>query len=821
MKSSSQVIRSVRERISKQGLSLIEAARSIGVTVNTLERHLGGAYVRSDSVAKYRIWLGNRARLGETRALFPQQKTISGKRDQRETLSWGKSPTLEESRLSEERVFEGNPPKARHLVVDLFSGIGGMSLGFDLFREGTTYRTVLALDNDPAMVRAFNCNVPVESKAPVCREADLTDFLNQTEVLAYYLDHLRRQIPDAELDQVLGKVKPLAIEEFKAIIRRLDKQFLADLGEVRESKEFRSEFRKLAGVMGQTSILGFHSSLKLPRTSTGAPVLPLMQWIDDGEAASPAELARAFACDDLKELQNQEEDGFRKDWANAVRILESRTGKNGQGQLRSSAERIRSFLGFLESAPAEAIRETWIGWRASRRAIRLLLFVNEGNKGLLEAAYLEPRRRVSVVLGGPPCQGFSRIGRGKIRSLRESGVQVHEHGEAGDSRNLLLYNYVLFVSALRPDVFLFENVSHFKAEVKTPDGVFRATEVLAEAVHALTDESLHYQVHSRVVGSANHLVPQTRDRYFMVGVLEKPSLPPEAAKWLLLPRFHPPVPLRAALMGLADPQGLESGRGKLKQESRVADVSTSDGHEAAFWQWIRMARPGQTKAPAQVDAHVARETRADDAAFFSLLAPGARWMDYRCDASKTLAELRDLIQGLRELLSDDDAPADTVVSRTLGEVGTSSLDDLYDRLDGSLALRLLLEAVQPLEGEVEHHLLAPGYMAKREGKHGDWLARMHPGRPSKTIVSHMAKDTYAYVHPSESRMLSVRETARIQTFPDWFQFGMLSLVDAFRGIGNAVPPLLSSQLAERTAQILWASSGEHQVRAVDEAAVSS
>lgn len=69
-------------------------------------------------------------------------------------------------------------------------------------------------------------------------------------------------------------------------------------------------------------------------------------------------------------------------------------------------------------------------------------------------------------------------------------------------------------------------------------------------------------------------------------------------------------------------------------------------------------------------------------------------------------------------------------------------------------------------------------------------------------MSHMAKDTYAYIHPFRSRTLSVREAARIQTFPDWYSFGSLGLVEAFRAIGNAVPPLLSFQLAERVAQIL-------------------
>jgi site-specific DNA-cytosine methylase len=69
-------------------------------------------------------------------------------------------------------------------------------------------------------------------------------------------------------------------------------------------------------------------------------------------------------------------------------------------------------------------------------------------------------------------------------------------------------------------------------------------------------------------------------------------------------------------------------------------------------------------------------------------------------------------------------------------------------------------------------------------------------------MSHMAKDTYGYIHPYQARTLSVREAARIQTFPDWYSFGVMTLGEAFRAIGNAVPPLLSHQLAGRVSQIL-------------------
>jgi DNA (cytosine-5)-methyltransferase 1 len=66
---------------------------------------------------------------------------------------------------------------------------------------------------------------------------------------------------------------------------------------------------------------------------------------------------------------------------------------------------------------------------------------------------------------------------------------------------------------------------------------------------------------------------------------------------------------------------------------------------------------------------------------------------------------------------------------------------------------------------------------------------------SRSITAHIAKDGYWYIHPEQHRTLSVREAARIQTFPDWFRFsGQPSL--RYRQIGNAVPPLLSETIAE-------------------------
>ena len=67
---------------------------------------------------------------------------------------------------------------------------------------------------------------------------------------------------------------------------------------------------------------------------------------------------------------------------------------------------------------------------------------------------------------------------------------------------------------------------------------------------------------------------------------------------------------------------------------------------------------------------------------------------------------------------------------------------------------------------------------------------------SRSITAHIAKDGYWYIHPEQHRTLSIREAARVQTFPDWFRFAGQP-THRLSQIGNAVPPLLGEALGRR------------------------
>jgi len=83
----------------------------------------------------------------------------------------------------------------------------------------------------------------------------------------------------------------------------------------------------------------------------------------------------------------------------------------------------------------------------------------------------------------------------------------------------------------------------------------------------------------------------------------------------------------------------------------------------------------------------------------------------------------------------------------------------------------------------------------------DRYTRQSRFRPCSTIVAHMSKDGLMFIHPTQLRSLTPREAARVQSFPDWFQFPV-TRTHQFRVIGNAVPPLVGEAVGHAIANLL-------------------
>ncbi|MCR5106716.1 MAG: DNA cytosine methyltransferase [Lachnospiraceae bacterium] len=89
----------------------------------------------------------------------------------------------------------------------------------------------------------------------------------------------------------------------------------------------------------------------------------------------------------------------------------------------------------------------------------------------------------------------------------------------------------------------------------------------------------------------------------------------------------------------------------------------------------------------------------------------------------------------------------------------------------------------------------------REDIFKDRLKRLVADQPSWTVIAHIGMDGYMYIHPTENRTLSVREAARIQSFPDEFEF-VGNQQETYVQVGNAVPPLLAKAMGESIKEYL-------------------
>jgi DNA (cytosine-5)-methyltransferase 1 len=100
---------------------------------------------------------------------------------------------------------------------------------------------------------------------------------------------------------------------------------------------------------------------------------------------------------------------------------------------------------------------------------------------------------------------------------------------------------------------------------------------------------------------------------------------------------------------------------------------------------------------------------------------------------------------------------------------------------------------ESMDSKTRYSDLPEEYRRYRADIFDDKYKRLDENDLSRTITAHIAKDGYWYIHPRQPRTLTVREAARLQTFPDWYRFAGPPSA-AFKQIGNAVPPMLARAL---------------------------
>ena len=158
-----------------------------------------------------------------------------------------------------------------------------------------------------------------------------------------------------------------------------------------------------------------------------------------------------------------------------------------------------------------------------------------------------------------------------------------------------------------------------------------------------------------------------------------------------------------------------------------------------------------------------------------------------------IADLPEVLGGQRsESLPYTGRPASDLQQRLRRGVASDQRSVIYDHMT---------RAVRPDDAQA-FAFLRPGQTYEDLPDHlrryrsdifTDKYKRLEWDQLGRTITAHIAKDGYWYIHPSQDRTLSIREAARIQTFPDWYRFAGHPSV-RYRQIGNAVPPLLAEAL---------------------------
>ncbi len=392
-----------------------------------------------------------------------------------------------------------------------------------------------------------------------------------------------------------------------------------------------------------------------------------------------------------------------------------------------------------------------------------------------------------VIIGGPPCQAFARVGRPKLR-------EIDEHPEAfrHDPRARLYQEYLRYVEAFDPLAILIENV---------PDVLNHGGQNVAEEVCEVLGKR-GYLCGYTLLNAAFYGVPQMRERMFLIAYrkeLAAKATFPQPQNWLVLPSgyegsrgfalgllnclfstahdyIEPPVakpdlpPAVTAEEALGDLPPIYArellASGELRRGARRFDMITPYDRRRRVSTYASRMRswPGFEAPEEGLSDHVIRYLPRDYE-LFARLNPGDQYPQAHQRAIQMFKEKLARLRRARKSIEE-----------------------------GSAEYNELMRSV------------VPPYDA---GKFPNKWRKMWRDQPARTLMAHLSKDSYSHIHydDSQARTISVREAARLQSFPDGFRFSG-TMNPAFRQIGNAVPPLMAKALALEVLQVLLRRSAE-------------
>ncbi|SFO03895.1 DNA (cytosine-5)-methyltransferase 1 [Bradyrhizobium sp. Ghvi] len=373
-----------------------------------------------------------------------------------------------------------------------------------------------------------------------------------------------------------------------------------------------------------------------------------------------------------------------------------------------------------------------------------------------------------VVVGGPPCQAYARVGRAKLRDVAD-----HPSAFKVDPRGNLYLRYLHFVAATQPLALLMENV---------PDAMnYGGHNVMAEVAEAL--DELGYVARYSLINTAFHGVPQMRDRVFLVAhhrSLDSDVRFPEAANHLILPPGY--AGTRAVALKFIDlfdkqyfveaDHGDTSLPGPVTTQDALGDLPPITLHLEGKLK--RGARRFNEIVPYEPTCKLTRYARLM-----------RQWKGFEAPDEG----LRDHV--IRYL------PRDTDIFRHMpigGEypAAHATAVKLWEKRVRQIERRLKKTLSEKDRTALYAEMVPPYPVSNFPNR---WW-KLRPDAPSRTLLAHIGKDTYSHIHydSAQARVISVREAARLQSFPDGFSFSG-TMNPAYRQIGNAVPPIMAKSLA--------------------------
>lgn len=390
-----------------------------------------------------------------------------------------------------------------------------------------------------------------------------------------------------------------------------------------------------------------------------------------------------------------------------------------------------------------------------------------------------------VLIGGPPCQAYSLAGRSRMRGSNPKEFEA-------DKRHFLYREYLRIIKEFSPSVFVMENVKGMLTSQQSGSLIF--DRILSDL--RSPGNGHQYMVRSFVVPgeieksddfivqSENYGIPQSRHRVILFGIRADvvravPDLANRPEKFCLAQ-----IPRTNSWEVLA---GLPALRSKLSHRLDGMPDSIENWQKALF-KGLKVLE----KKKNSVELPVIQRARTAVNKSLQLNSTGGPFIKANVSMSGPLASwyLDPKIKGV-----------------TLHETRSHMESDLHRYLFASSFAHA--EKRSPKLRDFPEALLPNHENVGNDST--PFLDRFRVqlrNQPSTTIVSHIAKDGHYYIHPesAQCRSLTVREAARLQTFPDNYFFEG-NRTQQYHQVGNAVPPLLARKIGEIVLCLLRSARG--------------